>query len=170
MQISSFYTQRKINKILLFILFFFLVSLSIMFLTKTTKKEEKTKLVQPKIEKKSKIVEKKHQAKKKIESKKQNLIIQEKLIDISPHLNYIDFIGEDKYLTDTKPALEIDQIMLNHKEINTFAKDKSLIVEQEDWKIYYEVGLEENAMEEMKNKHSIDLKMFNGKIGFSKSF
>ena len=88
----------------------------------------------------------------------------------SPLLNNIDFIGKSDPLIYTKPSLEIDQIMDENSKINNVGQNKYLIEKKEDWKVDYAIGLEDGAIESLKNDRTIRPEMINGKVGFSKSF
>lgn len=156
------FTFLKKYKVLALILFLFLL-ISILLLTKQqdspaviTTKPKKVLLVE---EPKAKILPK-------LKTK-----VQEPVPIKVPLLqDTIDFIGKSDLLIYTKPSLEIDEIMQKQKKINTPLKDKYIVEKQEDWKIEYEIGLEDAAIQNMKTDGKLKSDMIKGKVGFSTSF
>lgn len=156
------FTFLKKYKVLVLILFLFLL-ISILLLTKQqdspaviTTKPKKVLLVE---EPKAKILPK-------LKTK-----VQEPVPIKVPLLqDTIDFIGKSDLLIYTKPSLEIDEIMQKQKKINTPLKDKYIVEKQEDWKIEYEIGLEDAAIQNMKTDGKLKSDMIKGKVRFSTSF
>ena len=156
------FTFLKKYKVLALILFLFLL-ISILLLTKQqdspaviTTKPKKVLLVE---EPKAKILPK-------LKTK-----VQEPVPIKVPLLqDTIDFIGKSDLLIYTKPSLEIDEIMQKQKKINTPLKDKYIVEKQEGWKIEYEIGLEDAAIQNMKTDGKLKSDMIKGKVGFSTSF
>ena len=161
----------KKNQILLFVLLF-LISLSIMLLTK---KSDEANLIEKEntiLKNIPKIVTQVQQEVElnKINPTTPNRFSRDFLLYTPTFDNKIDFIGTSKPLIYSEPQLEIEQIMQEHKKINTFAQEKYLIDKKEDWKINYGIGLEGNAIENLKANGRLKTKMLNGKIEFSTSF
>ncbi len=159
----------KKNQILLFILLL-LISVVIIFLTKTS---DMPRVIKPEIKEENTTLQAKPiiipklvtKLKKKNQLKDQNSSLKTSILN-----DKIDFIGNDKPLIYTKPTLEIDQIMIEHQKINTFAQEKYILEKKEDWKINYEIGLEDDAIENLKIDNTLKTEMINGKIEFSTSF
>ncbi|MFT5835393.1 MAG: hypothetical protein ACI9RG_000282 [Sulfurimonas sp.] len=156
---------------ILFFILFFLLSIAIIILTIKSNKTDKLNTSTTEVKKENKLLDKKPKkeptiiikTKQKIETKKQSPITQKDLIKISP------LIGNDNLL-DSKPVLEIDQIMIEQKKINTFTKDKYSIEKKKDWKVDYEVGLDDGAIDDLKTDPSLKPDMIKGKVEFSTSF
>lgn len=169
----------KEHKILLFVLFF-LLSIAIIILTIKSKEIDGLHTVTTEVKKENEGLETKTKTEpkiavetmKKTQEKQQNPIAKKDLSAISPLLtntasDKIDFIGKDN-LVNKKPS--IDQIMVEQKKIDTFAKEKYLIEKKEDWEVDYGVGLEDGAIDSLKTDPSLKPGMVNGKVGFSTSF
>jgi len=156
---------------ILFFILFFLLSIAIMILTIKSNKTDKLKTSTTEVKKENKLLDPKPKTeptiviktKQKIETKKQSPITLKDLSEIFP------LFSNDNIL-DSKPALEIDQIMIEQKKINTFTKEKYLIEKKQDWKVDYKVGLEDGAIEDLKTDPSLKPGMINGKVEFSTSF
>ncbi|MFT5660029.1 MAG: hypothetical protein ACI9TV_000663 [Sulfurimonas sp.] len=171
----------KKNKILLFVIFL-LISVAIIISTnksngpnivKTEVKEE-TKTLESKNKTTPKIVaEVKPQVKLKKQSQSQTSqenLAENYLLKTPISDDKIDFIGKNDPLIYSKPKLEIDQIMEEHKKITTYGKEKDLTKKEEDWKVDYGVGLEDGAVDDLKTDPTLKSDMVNGKVGFSTSF
>ncbi|WP_294965640.1 hypothetical protein [Sulfurimonas sp.] len=156
---------------ILFFILFFLLSTTIIILTIKSNKTDKLNTSTTEVKKENKVLDPKPKTepttiiktKKKIETKKKIPITKKELIDISP-------LFSNDNLLDSKPLLEIDQIMVEQEKINTFTKDKYSIEKKKDWKVDYEVGLDDGAIDDLKTDPSLKPDIIKGKVEFSKSF
>ena len=180
----------KKNRILLFIIFL-LVFVSVIFFTnkldkaETVKKKVKveTKTLEPKVITRTVIEVKREEELEKEEvkeevkekSKIENEIRQKNLAEHyllkTPHSeDKIDFIGESNSIDYEKSTLEIEHIMKEPKKITAYGPTKYAIEKEEDWKVDYGVGLEDGAVENLKNNRTLKSDMLNVKVGLSTSF
>lgn len=149
-----------------FIILFFLISIAIIIFMIKSEKIDEPSIIKIEIEEKNSTLE----PKIKIKLKKQNPTIEKELSEISPHFNHIYFVGTNEISIDLQNPLEIDQIMKKQKKLNKFTEKDYSQKNDDDWNINYEIGLEDGAIEELKDNSILKPKMLNGKVGFSKSF
>lgn len=105
-----------------------------------------------------------------IEVKEQNFITKEDLAKIIPAVDKIDFIGKSNSLVELEAQSDIEKILEEQKKLDTFSNKIHPTSKKEGWGVDYGIGLEDGAIENIKNDPSLKPKMLNGKIGFSKSF
>jgi len=159
------------KKQILFLILFLLLSIALITLSKKTEIIDEPSKIKTELKEDNTTHPKKATVTQEtIKPKKKALGPQKNLITITPLAKKINFIGKDKLLIDMNPSLNIEQIMQEQEKIDFFVDKEYSTEKKKDWIIDYQIGLEENAMEELKTDPSLKLKMINGKVGFSTSF